>query len=160
MICVECNADEAFLKALGFPAKEIKHREGKFEVINYLKKQTNSYGLIDEDPGTNTSNYPAGFSEIQRIHGFRLLEKKKSGNKIIELSPTLEGWILNAFNELGDLELLKEMKIPDSYKDLHTELSVSINEVKIQKRLKSIVDALMQRKSRPLISLREIITQK
>jgi len=50
MIYVECNADEALVRAL-VPRQRVKHKANKGDVVNAVRKSEGSTGVIDEDPG-------------------------------------------------------------------------------------------------------------
>ena len=49
-ILVECYPDEALLRALGIPKKQLRHERCKGEVVKRVLKLDETIGLIDEDP--------------------------------------------------------------------------------------------------------------
>ena len=51
-IAVECYPDEAVLRALGVPRKQLLHEARKGEVFNWLKKNAGGVGMVDEDPAS------------------------------------------------------------------------------------------------------------
>ena len=58
MIYIECKADYALVTSItGFPRKDIVHELNKGNICNQLRRQSNSVGLIDEDPSGGQPPY-------------------------------------------------------------------------------------------------------
>jgi hypothetical protein len=51
VIIVECYADEYFVRLLGF--KGIKHEGGKGKVLERVRENPGTIGMIDEDPNSH-----------------------------------------------------------------------------------------------------------
>ena len=93
LIIVECNPDEFLVKLLGF--FQIKHAGGKGKVLEKVKKNYGSMGIIDEDPDTNQSKERKEYVEIETGSNIKLLsENNDKSRKVIEICPRLEDWIL------------------------------------------------------------------
>ena len=89
-VCVECFADEAFVKALG--SERPAHPRSKTRVVRYVRSHKNVVGLVDEDPGATS---PAGlrkYKTIQEENDLRLMEWRDK--RVIVIRPRLEDWIL------------------------------------------------------------------
>ena len=75
-VLVECDADEAVLRALGVPKQQLLHFGGKGKVINRLKALPDAIGMVDEDPASaqarDLNNYQV---ERQTSEGLRLLAR-------------------------------------------------------------------------------------
>lgn len=56
-VLVEGPPDLTLVRALGFTKKTSSKRDGKGEVCNTLKKNSNLLALIDEDPDSAPSAY-------------------------------------------------------------------------------------------------------
>lgn len=54
-ICIECYADEVFLKELGFEGANLLHQRGKSEVLKAMEKSKGRVGMVDEDPQSSPS---------------------------------------------------------------------------------------------------------
>ncbi len=94
-IVLECNPDEVFLKCLGFFKKQIIHQPNKGQVINYLKKNPGSIGIVDEDPGVANPSYMNDFINTnQGNHNIEVLHHKKDNNTIFIIKPRLEEWVM------------------------------------------------------------------
>ena len=50
MVYVECNADEALVRALGGARRSVRHKNGKGEILRRLRDLDTGIGLMDEDP--------------------------------------------------------------------------------------------------------------
>jgi len=48
-VLVECDADEAVLRALGVTKKQLLHFGGKDKLINRLRNLSGAVGVVDED---------------------------------------------------------------------------------------------------------------
>jgi len=95
-VLVECDADEAVLRALGVAKKQLLHFGGKGTVINRLKELPGATGIVDEDPASaqprDLNNYQ---EEGQTTEGLRLLTRQgKGGQKLILVCPKLEDWLI------------------------------------------------------------------
>ena len=102
-VLVECDADEAVLRALGVTKKQLLHFGGKGNVINRLKKLPGTTGIVDEDPA---SAQPRDFNnyqeEVQTTEGLRLLTRQgKGGQRLILVCPKLEDWLIHRAKSMG-----------------------------------------------------------
>ncbi len=116
MIVVECYADEFLVKLLGF--KGIKHEGGKGKVLERVRENSDAIGIIDEDPGNNQPSERFEYIEYESRSTIKLLVKNSDRNKkVIEISPDLEGWILNRAkqNRISP----KRFDLPDDPHELH-----------------------------------------
>ncbi|MCJ7497004.1 MAG: hypothetical protein MUO78_02560 [candidate division Zixibacteria bacterium] len=83
MIYVECNPDEALVKSLGIPRREIHHSGNKPEVCKRLKKSKNCKGLVDEDPSSEKLPYMDKLKLHSNEHNIKLLIDEKDKNYLI-----------------------------------------------------------------------------
>ena len=124
MIFIECNPDKFVVRQLirgKQQRKGIKHGGGKSGVLDILEKGKGSIvGIVDEDP--NRTKHPPKkrkdyVKEIAK-GSIKLLRKRNDSSKsLIELSPDLEGWLINRAKENGIG--LEEYGLPDDPKKMH-----------------------------------------
>ena len=124
MIFVECNPDRFLVRQLirGKQQKKgIKHGGGKSGVLAILEeKKGRMVGIVDEDP--NRSKHPPKKRKEyigENARGsIKLLRKKDDSSKgLIELSPDLEGWLINRAKE--NKIWPKDYGLPDDRKKMH-----------------------------------------
>ena len=147
MIFCECYNDETLLRALGKARKEVKHNSNKFEVCKSLKKNNDSIGLLDQDPGKLQDRYTEGLTKTYEDNGIMILEDRQSNNKVIVLCPELEPWLNKAFKESGIA--ISNYHLPS---DLH---EIGTNDSKLLRLRHMITDALPT--SKMLKSLRQLL---
>ncbi len=93
IIIVECNPDEFLVRLLGF--SKIKHGGGKGKVLEKVKENPGSIGIIDEDPDSRQSKERNEYIENESVAKVKLLVNRHDENiKVIQISPSLEEWIL------------------------------------------------------------------
>lgn len=94
-ILVECYPDEALLRALGVPKKQLRHERCKGEVVKRVLKFDKTIGLIDEDPGSTQPRDLNNYRVVKTAKGLCLLTRQDDTNKrIIVICPRLEDWLL------------------------------------------------------------------
>jgi hypothetical protein len=94
-IAVECYPDEAVLRALGVPKKQLLHEARKGEVFNWLKRNAGAAGMVDEDPDSAPPRDFVSYQQIQASEGLLLLVRRgSSGQKLIVVRPRLEEWLI------------------------------------------------------------------
>jgi hypothetical protein len=94
IIIVECNPDEFLVRLLGF--SKIKHAGGKGKVLEKIKENRGSIGIIDEDPDSRQSKERNEYVENESIANIKLLvNKHDESQRVIQISPRLEDWILH-----------------------------------------------------------------
>ncbi len=94
-ILVECYPDEALLRALGVPKKQLRHERCKGEVVKRVLKLDETIGLIDEDPGSTQPRDLNNYRVVKTAKGLCLLTRQDDANKrIIMICPRLEDWLL------------------------------------------------------------------
>lgn len=101
MIYLECYSDEALVKALGIHKKEIYHSYSKGNVCKKLEKNSESKGLVDEDPFSTQPSYIGKLKTNSHEYDIKLLYDEIANNHLIVLCPRLEDWILKAAKEAG-----------------------------------------------------------
>lgn len=149
-IAIECNADEALVKALGYTRKMISHQFSKGEVINYLKRNEHAIGVVDDDPGSARPTYFSNFEvSVGEKFGIELLKIPHLETKLIVIKPRLEEWILRQAN---DLELdLKTYSIPNNGRELHKVINTRIPQ------FEAMLNDMIERKCKALIHLKYLI---
>ena len=95
-ILVECNADEAVLRALGLPRKQLLHFGGKYELVKKLKERTHDVGMIDEDPGKGQPPQDmSSYRQTDSAEGLHLLTRRgRGGQRLVVICPKLEDWLI------------------------------------------------------------------
>ena len=105
MIILECGADEFLARHLtGLTRRQIVHElKGKGGVTARLRRQNNSKGLVDEDPGSPQPRYLGEMnvsSDLPEL-GLKVLRHAGSGNVVVVVRPRLEEWMLDAAKAVG-----------------------------------------------------------
>ncbi len=94
-VLVECNADEAVVRALGVSKKQLRHEQCKGEVVKRVLKFDSAIGLIDEDPSSAQPRDLNNYKEVNAAEGLRLLIRQDDKNKrLIIVCPKLEDWLI------------------------------------------------------------------
>jgi hypothetical protein len=117
-IAVECYPDEAVLRGLGVPRKQVLHQARKGEVFNWLKRNAGSVGMVDEDPDSDQPRDLASYRQVQGAEGLLLLVRQgSSGQRLIVVRPRLENWLIQRARVCGVNP--RQYQLPDSAKELH-----------------------------------------
>ncbi|MBM4025706.1 MAG: hypothetical protein FJ280_09900 [Planctomycetes bacterium] len=117
-IAVECYPDEAVLRALGIPRKQLLHEARKGEVFNWLKKNAGGVGIVDEDPDSAQPRDLISYQQVHAAEGLLLLVRQGgSGQRLIVVRPRLEDWLIHRACICG--VDLRRYQLPDSSKELH-----------------------------------------
>jgi hypothetical protein len=123
MIYLECDNDEAVVRALGIPRREIEHEPGKSLVAKALQasRDNKAIGLVDEDPGAAPPPYLKEFVLINDEPRLKLrrLQHPTSGKWLVEIRPDLEPWIYAAAEEVGLAPA--DFNLPPKPSQLHTQ---------------------------------------
>lgn len=118
MIYVECQPDEFLITSLGFAKKQIKHVNGKGNVIKKVNKDKNAVGIIDEDPASSQPKAFGEYKENKKQGDIKLLiHKDNQDKKIILISPRLEEWLLKRASTKNIKS--KDYGLPDDGNKLH-----------------------------------------
>lgn len=150
-IALECLPDEALIKKLGFPKKKIFHHPGKSRVLAFLEKNSQSVGIVDEDPG---AAWPRYFNQYVRIptmclHDLDYYQHATHHGRLIVVRPRLEEWILKQVQISGiDPE---DFSLPAKAKDLHAVITNKIP------KFESMLTALLEKDNDGLLHLRELV---
>ncbi len=95
-VLVECGADEAVLRALGLPRKQLLHFGGKYELVENLKERAHDVGMVDEDPGKVQPQDMGNYRQTDSAEGLRLLTRQGSGGqRLVMICPKLEDWLID-----------------------------------------------------------------
>ena len=105
-ISVECNTDKYFLDSLlKYGERQdilVLHQRGKSGVLEWLKKNPDGIGMIDEDPEAIQHPYEKDFEKVDNCLNFKLYEEKGEGHrKLIIVSPILEIALLDISRSNG-----------------------------------------------------------
>ena len=149
-IVLECKADETLVKSLGYPHKMITHQPSRGEVINYLRKNPGSIGIVDDDPQSAKPNY---FFKFQRetvekfnVESFCI---NKLNTRLIIIKPKLEDWILKHAISI------KINPLDYSFSDDGNKVHKIINSRLFQFR--NMLNEMIERNSPALTYLKELI---
>jgi len=155
MIYIECKPDLALVRSLTkVTRREITHEfQGKGEICNQLRKQTNCKGLIDEDPSSGQPRYvkEARLENAFPDHDIKILHHSSTDNRLIVLCPRLEEWILKAAREAG-IDIGK-YNLPNNATKLHTEININLG------KFKNLLEDLKDSSSR-LKTLKRLLEEK
>jgi len=101
-VLVECNADEAVLRALGLPRKQLLHFGGKYELVKKLKERAHDVGMVDEDPGKVQPQDMGSYRQTDSAEGLHLLARQGSGGqRLVMICPKLEDWLIERAKSSG-----------------------------------------------------------
>lgn len=102
-VLVECGADEAVLRALGLPRKQLLHFGGKYELVKKLKDRAHDVGMVDEDPGKGAPPQDMGsYRRAESGEGLHLLTRQGSGGqRLVVICPKLEDWLIQRARSSG-----------------------------------------------------------
>jgi len=152
-LVLECNPDEALMKALGYTRKMITHQPNKGQVINYLEKNPAAIGIVDEDPGSANPTYFALFKkDIETKFNLDRLSISSKGTRLIVIRPRLEEWIIKCAAE-SKIDIQKH-SLPTTGHQLHKIINTRLPQ--FQMLLKEMTDA----KSSALLHLKKLIDNK
>ena len=154
MLYVECKADEALAKRLGLTRKEINHELNKDEVLKRLMEESNSLGMVDEDPD---SVPPAQFDRMLKCGdysdlGIVLYINCSRNNQAIVLQPNLEGWIIRTASENGIQLDAPRYNLPANPKSLHRVVNKNLD------KLHLLIDDLLSANSPRIQRLQALLT--
>lgn len=150
MIHVECKPDAALVRSVASVHKrEIYHQKGKGEVCNRLEGETNSKGLVDEDPSATQPAYLKKLAPSQDLshQGLRELHDRSRGNSLVVLCPTLEEWILKAAEE-ARIDV-RQYHLPDDPVKLHRVINLELDN--FEKLVEDLKDSRRLRTLRRLL---------
>jgi len=152
-IVLECKPDEALIKSLGYTRKMITHQPNKGQVINYLKKNPDTVGIVDEDPGSANPNY---FQRFQKVRNSRFdieyFHIESKGTRIIVIKPRLEEWIIKYATE-SKIDF-KKHSLPDKGHQLHKIINYYLP------RFEQLINQMLGKKSEALLYLKKVIDSK
>jgi len=148
VIIVECYTDEFLVRLLGL--KGIKHEAGKGKVLERVRENAGTIGMIDEDPGKNQPSERFEYIESERRSTIKLLFKKgDKSKKVIEISPDLEGWILTRAkkNQISP----KRYGLPDDPHELHSP------HIERKKNFREFMDELVKTDDDEIVYLKRFL---
>ena len=141
MLYVEGKPDRILaLKLTGLPGSEILRERNKSEVLKRLVEQSNCLAIVDEDPGHSPPSYLDRMQVATNLSnlGFRVLEHRAQGNRVILLCPRIEEWIIQAAED-SDLRLdYRRYNLPHNAVQLHQVINFDL------RKLERLIDDLMQ----------------
>ncbi|MFM7485605.1 MAG: hypothetical protein ACKOC0_10400 [Cytophagales bacterium] len=117
-IVLECNPDEALVRTLGYSKREITHQPNKGQVFNYLEKNHQACGIVDEDPGSANPGYFSHYiKQGETKFDVDFFLNIGTGAKLIVLKPRLEDWVLKQAKQEGVEP--DEFSLPPNGRQLH-----------------------------------------
>ena len=121
MIHLECDNDEALVRGLGIPRRDITHHAGKPRVAKALQqsKPGGVVGLVDEDPGSNGPPYLKEFKLVDDLPelGLRRCKHRASEKWLIKIRPDLEPWLYATAKQAGLSP--SDHRLPENHHMLH-----------------------------------------
>lgn len=148
LIALECDADEALVKSMGFTRAQITHHYGRSRVLKFVQKRPETIGLVDEDPGTTPAPYLKEFRLLEEKFGVAIYIHPTKKTRVVVLKPQLEGWLLRAASESK-----VKHKFPEIAREMHKEINTKISA--LQELLKSMSEA----KSPAMIYLKDALSK-
>jgi hypothetical protein len=138
VIIVECYNDESLIKSIIH--SKIKHEGGKQRVLERVKKNNKAevIGIIDEDPDSFQPSELKEYSPKDSRSAIKLLVcKNDERRRLVQISPDLEGWILNRARK--NRIYPTDYGLPDDRHELHSipRLDKRIN---FQNFLKNLIE--------------------
>ena len=127
MIYVECKPDATLVRSVtGFPKRRVVHENGKFEVVNRLRKRSDCRGLVDEDPTATQPAYIERMSVLEDLpdKGLRLLHDASNNNHVILLCPRLEEWVVRVARSAS--VDLSSYGLPGNPNELHRRINANL----------------------------------
>ena len=101
-VLVECNADEAVVRALGLPRKQLLHFGGKYELVKELKERAHDVGMVDEDPGRIQPQDMGSYRQTDSGEGLHLLTRQGKGRqRPVVICPKMEDWLIERAESSG-----------------------------------------------------------
>jgi len=118
MLFVECYADETLMRTLGVQRRDLRHANGKGNVLNRLSRLNAGTGLVDEDSGASQPSELKNYREADQFGGLILMaHRDNSKRRIIVVRPRLEEWLLDRAKAQGVNP--SSFGLPDSSDRLH-----------------------------------------
>lgn len=139
MIVVEGYSDKALVADMGFPRKQIKIGSCKGKVLEIVKKNQATIGIIDEDPDSGQPLDLRKYIEKDSRHTIKLLTRKDDDSKrLIQISPRLEDWLYSRAikNQISP----RSFGLPKYPEDLHKILRVD-NKENFHRFLNKLIEA-------------------
>lgn len=146
----ECYADETLLKQVGLLSKVLKggHSQGRSKVCGRLSKSMESFGLIDEDPGSARDSYLEALLKVKPTYqdsNIILIVDINRGNKLAIIRPNLEGWIVKIAKD-RKVALDRSYALSMKPKELHDFLTPKGN-ISERKKLNKFLENVSDHKS-------------
>ena len=152
-IVLECNPDEVLIKTLGYARNMITHQPSRGEVINYLKKNPDAIGIVDDDPGSAKPTYFSKFqSETTEKFNTESYCIPKLQTRLIVIKPRLEEWILKRAAESG-IDTT-QYSLPNDGHELHKIINTRLP------RFEAMIREMLSKKNAGLLHLKELIERK
>lgn len=129
--------------------KEIYHSGNKGNVCKNLAKNSNSKGLVDEDPFSTQPSYIGKLELISHEHDIKLLYDEKAQNQLIVLCPKLEDWILKAAKEAK--VNVEDIGLPDDAYSLHEIININLGKFIL------LIEDIKKKRSKMLQSLETLL---
>lgn len=117
MIIVECNPDQALVRALGIPRRDVQDAGNKGNICNRLIRGERLIGLMDEDPQATQPRYFKELQPVNERHRVRVLQDPRRAHLVLLLCPRLEEWILAIATGMG--MNVEDWNLPSDAKELH-----------------------------------------
>lgn len=147
---VECKSDQTLALAVGVPMRLIEHAAGRGGVCSQLARRTGVSGLVDEDPGSLPPSYMKPLIQESWEHEVRLLLDTSKHNRVVVLSPRLEGWIVRTAKSAG-LKMTDFGFDSDDGVKLHGEINQRLGS------LSRLVETLIEAKNPRILRLRSLL---
>jgi hypothetical protein len=147
---IECKSDETLAFALGIPRRDIEHALGRASVCAQLSRRNGVTGMVDEDPDSVPQPYMKSLVQESWEHNIRVLVDEKRNNRLVVLSPRLEGWLVQSVKSAG-LKMTDFGFESDNGIQLHGEINQRLGS------LEKLVKELLQVKSPRLLRLQSLL---
>lgn len=130
MIFVEDNSDQYILEYFNKPTRNIWRADGKQDVVNKIKKENGSIGIIDYDD--SIENEVKGMDK-EEDHDHLILYKSKE-SYIIVIRPRLQNWLITACQESNTTP--SQFKLPEKVSEFHKAINKDIRKNQLIELLK------------------------
>ena len=147
---IECKSDETLAFALGVPRRDIEHSLGRAAVCAQLSRRNGVTGMVDEDPDSVPQPYMKSLVQESWEHNIRVMVDEKRNNRLVVLSPRLEGWLVQSVKSAG-LKMTDFGFESDNGVQLHGEINQRLGS------LEKLVKELLQVKNPRLLRLQSLL---
>lgn len=135
---MECYSDKYFINRLS-PREKTIHAFCKGKVLEQIDDRSNVIGLIDADPHDPQPGLLRNYIRDELSNGLAILTRRGNPtNKIVELTPRFENWIIDRVRNNG--LSMNQFGLPETPSELH-----KIKRIDKDQRYHRLIDSIIVR---------------